>query len=293
MVQSNRYHSHNTKVANLAIPVIILGKKKKANTMKEFFVFQKHESNAVCQCHTVCPSVSETLSCCARACNPLSIRRESRGTVLRGSLLFRKRGDAYTISHRECIRDKMFQGMIPVHRHLNWILSVIPFQLKNTYETAPLWLLLFWESSTIPIMFLTSCCYEDLTPFTTRLSPPLLLSHTCVHPGPRCCSLPAVILFLPLHEASWSSFHFLHWLLTLEICCFYSVDVTFTKISADTLILKLSESSASQRHFAVLTSPFLLERFASFGFQATVSWLPSQLPDASFPRYCSSSQPPK
>lgn len=137
--------------------------------------------------------------------------------------------------------------------------------------------------------------YSIHQPFSgfIHLSPPLLLSHKQTVAPVSLPALTAALYLTLLHETSWSSLRFLHWLLTLEICCFCSIDITFTKIFTDTLIIKPLESPASQRHFAVLTSPFLLEWFASFGFQATVSWLPSQLPNSSFHRYRSSSKPPK
>lgn len=72
VVQPDSFHSNSTEMANLAIPVMVL---EKANTIKEFFPFQKHDPSVACPGPAVCPSVSETLSCRVRVSNPLSIKR--------------------------------------------------------------------------------------------------------------------------------------------------------------------------------------------------------------------------
>lgn len=79
LYRSNSFHSNNTEIENLAIPLMFL---EKVHTIREFFVLQKCDSDAVCQCQALCPSVNKNLTCCAEVPNPLSIKRESNGSVL-------------------------------------------------------------------------------------------------------------------------------------------------------------------------------------------------------------------
>lgn len=304
MVQSNSFHSNNTEVANLAIPVIVLKKKKKPIPSRNSLCFKsmtpvQYISATLCahQSTRLWAAVLGHLTLCPFKERAVGQSSEAFYSLGRGEICTPYPTE--TIFVIRCFRvwsqciDIWMEFCPSFLSILKIPMKLLPYGFCFSEKAVPSQSCSWPHAATRTLLHSSSFLWlHPSLPSTAPL--PYAGNGTCVHPGPHCCFLPAVILFLPtlLRETSWSSLRFLHWLLTLEICCSCSIDITFTKISTDTLALKPLESSASQQHFAVLTSPCWLEWFASFGFQATM-WLPSQLPNSSFSRYCSSSKPPK
>lgn len=146
-------------------------------------------------------------------------------------------------------------------------------------------------------MSLTSWFYEALTPFIL-LSLASSISaldccsarkrawHLCRHPSPHrqpltaslypasLPSCPLSLLFPFYVKLEVVHTHFLQWLLTLEICCFCSIGISFTRISADFPVVKLKGLALAFRIFRV-SAAFLSADKPFLVGTCSFPWFPS------------------